>query len=248
MIVYDQFPGKIAISSSQKLIWNGVEEEVEKLSSTSPAKESEILSATSFLEDYRKELPAPNTFSKKKLPRIRSQDFILWINWVRDYFSDKNSILKKSPLSMIFTKFRRIMRGIISRWIFLDFNKSAIGDYIFFPLHFQPEMTTLVCAPYYINQVSIIEDIAKSLPVGVRLVVKEHHGSVGRRKLSDYLDIKKNWNVVLVAPHENTMEIIKNSKTVITINSTVGLEGLLLGKPVIAFLINHHFSGIYFAH
>lgn len=232
-IVHGQFPGKIAISNNEQLVWDGVEEEIKKFSNIAPSGE-EIIKAQKFLDDYRTTLPVPSSFSKKSLPGFTILDFKLFVRWVMDSFLSRNNsnIFYRSPLELIAIKLRRYLRSIFSKKIFnpLPLNKP---EYVFFPLHFQPEMTTLVCAPYCINQVAVIEDIAKSLPAGVQLFIKEHHGSVGRRRIADYLDIKKNWNVKLLGPHENTMQIIKNAKAVITINSTVGLEGLLLGKPVI---------------
>ena len=71
------------------------------------------------------------------------------------------------------------------------------------------------------------------MPSGFKLVVKEHQGSIGRRRLSDYIDIKKNWNVLLVGPQEDSIELVKKSKAIVTITSTVGLQGLLLRKPVV---------------
>ena len=50
---------------------------------------------------------------------------------------------------------------------------------------------------------------------------------------SDYKDIRSLWNVVLVGPKENSLNIIKKSKCIITITSTVGLQALLLKIPVI---------------
>ena len=46
--------------------------------------------------------------------------------------------------------------------------------FIFFPLHLEPERTLLMKAPFYTNQLSLIENIAKSIPIGYKLLVKEH--------------------------------------------------------------------------
>ena len=233
-IVHGQFPGKIAISNNEQLIWNGVEEELIKISEIGPSKE-EINKAQKFLVDYRSNLPVPSRFTKGSIPSLKYIDFKLFIKWVKASLGSKpnSNIFYKSPFRLLSLKLMRIFRSLLSRRIFDRLSENDPQDYVFFPLHFQPEMTTLVCAPFCINQVAVIEDIAKSLPAGTELIVKEHHGSVGRRRIIDYLDIKKNWNVRLVGPHEDTMNIIKNSKAVVTINSTVGLQGLLLGKPVV---------------
>ena len=46
--------------------------------------------------------------------------------------------------------------------------------FVYFPLHSEPEKALLLDAPYYSNQVDVIYNIAKSLPVGFTLLVKDH--------------------------------------------------------------------------
>lgn len=235
MLIYGQYPKKLIIASDHRLIWDGVEDEIDALKDTSPPSERELEKAKNFLENYRSVFPkTPIVYSRKSWPTISFLDFKLLYRWAKDYLLDKHSILNVNPIKLILLKILRIFRGYFSRSLFTKVDFDSFEDYVFFPLHYQPEMTTLVCAPFCINQVSVIEDLAKSIPVGMRLVVKEHHGSIGRRPISDYINIKKNWNVILVGPQENTMDLINHSKAILTINSTVGLQGILLGKPVIA--------------
>ena len=42
------------------------------------------------------------------------------------------------------------------------------------PLHFEPEATTLVHGSYFEDQLTVIRNLARSLPAGWELVVKEH--------------------------------------------------------------------------
>ncbi len=228
-----RFPGKLAVTDNKNLLWDGVEEEISKISSGSHVSEEETQQAIDFIKEYREVLPVPTAYSKKYLPRIRIKDLFLWYKWFRDYFSDNHGMVTTSPVVMLLRKFKRIIRSFLANRLFEKVDDNELGDFVFFPLHFQPEATTLVCAPHCLNQVSVIEDIAKSLPVGCKLVVKEHHDSIGRRRIRDYLDIKTNWNVVLVGPKDNSLELVKKCKGVVTITSTVGLQALLLRKPVI---------------
>ena len=54
------------------------------------------------------------------------------------------------------------------------------------PLHLIPESTTLVKAPYFINELTLIEAVSKSLPIGWFLYVKEHQSMLGERSI-EYL-------------------------------------------------------------
>ena len=80
------------------------------------------------------------------------------------------------------------------------FEAPYISDtYVYMPLHLIPESTTFVKAPFYVNELGIIEQISKSLPIGWKLYVKEHQAMVGERDLSFYKAVKKFPNVKLVA-------------------------------------------------
>ena len=104
--------------------------------------------------------------------------------------------------------------------------------YVLYPLHFQPEASTCVCAQKYEKQLFFIDSWAKSLPADTVLYVKEHYAILGHRELSFYKELKKYPNVVLIDPWENTRELIKHSVAVTTLTGTAGWEAMLLRKPV----------------
>jgi capsule polysaccharide export protein KpsC/LpsZ len=107
--------------------------------------------------------------------------------------------------------------------------------YVLYPIHFQPEASTLVQAPYYLDQAALIEDMSKSLPVGYQLYVKEHVSNRGRRPLSFYKKLRETFGVRLLGPDEDTWTLIRDAAAVAVITGTVGWEGLLFGKPVVTF-------------
>ena len=109
--------------------------------------------------------------------------------------------------------------------------------YVFFPLHFEPETATMVMAPMYLDQINLIQNMAKSLPINYKLYVKEHPFMVllGMRAPDYYKKLQKIPNVVLIKPEIKSEEIIMNAELVITITGTAGFEAVLLKKPVIAF-------------
>ena len=49
------------------------------------------------------------------------------------------------------------------------------GDYVFFGLHLEPEMALLLHAPFATDQLHLIRQTAKALPVGCMLYVKDIH-------------------------------------------------------------------------
>jgi len=116
------------------------------------------------------------------------------------------------------------------------FEKPKLNErYILYPLHFQPESTTLIHGKWYVDQASLIENISKSTPITHKIYVKEHPNGYGNRSLQFYKRIKRLQNVRLISPHENTFNLIRGCSLVATITGTTGWEALLFQKPVITF-------------
>jgi len=109
--------------------------------------------------------------------------------------------------------------------------------FIYFPLQLEPERTMLIPAPFYTNQIEVIINIAKSLPIEYTLYVKEHpmQKIMNWRSISDYKKILELPNVKFIHPLVSNQEIIKNCSLVITITGTSGLEAAFYEKPSIVF-------------
>lgn len=109
--------------------------------------------------------------------------------------------------------------------------------YVYMPLHLIPESTTFVKAPFYINELSIIEQVSKSLPIGWKLYVKEHQAMVGERDLAFYKAVKRFPNVRLMKfnYYSDPKPWINNAKGVIAISGTGAYEAAMLGKRSIVF-------------
>jgi len=108
-------------------------------------------------------------------------------------------------------------------------------DYVFYPLHKEPEVTLLVYSRPYLNQLEVVRTLARSLPVGMKLVVKEHPACLGYRRLKYYHKLLDIPNVGLLPPQTKSRDIIQHAKLVTVISGSIGLEALMLEKPVIHF-------------
>ncbi|MBI5728781.1 MAG: hypothetical protein HY983_00855 [Candidatus Magasanikbacteria bacterium] len=108
-------------------------------------------------------------------------------------------------------------------------------DYAFFALHLEPEVALLLQAPFVTDQLYAVRQMARSLPVGYVLYVKDHPQMVPFRPRTFYKELKKIPNVRLISPTIVSFDIIKHAKLVTTITGSVIWEGLLLGKPAIVF-------------
>jgi hypothetical protein len=151
------------------------------------------------------------------------------------YFGDREDPTMASPLRVIRNRLQRVARQRAAAWHRV-FEPPVEGEkYILYPIHYQPEATTLVQAPMYVDQVALIEDMAKCLPIGHRLYVKEHVTNRGRRPLEFYQRLRAIHAVRLLGPDEDTWTLIRKAAAIAVITGTMGWEGLLLDKPVITF-------------
>jgi len=109
--------------------------------------------------------------------------------------------------------------------------------FIYFPLHSEPERALSIASPFYTNQIEVITQIAKSLPVEYQLLVKEHPimEVKGVRSVSDYKELMKLPNVQLMHTSIKQEEFYKKCALVISIGGTSAFECGFYGKPSIVF-------------
>ena len=144
----------------------------------------------------------------------------------------------KTPLQVIL----KITNRSIRKWNVQRYLKKhtikKISDqkFIYFPLHYEPERNISIGAPFYENQIEVIANIAKALPVKYKLFVKDHPlmEKIGMRDISSYKKINDFPNVELVSKITSE-ELLKKCSLLITVAGTSGLEAAFYGKPSIVF-------------
>jgi hypothetical protein len=121
--------------------------------------------------------------------------------------------------------------------------------YVLFPLHYQPEASTTVRAPFFMDQCALAENIARALPAGYRLYIKEHSARIGCRPLRDVARLRAIPSARLIDPYADSRALVMNAKCVTVITSTMGWEALLLGIPVVVFgeALYTHCDGVHVA-
>ena len=117
-------------------------------------------------------------------------------------------------------------------------NYDAKQKYLYYPLISQPESSTQVRENMWINQLYIIEVLAKSVPFDWDVYVKEHPYNPGYRVRppSYYKEIQSYPNVKLLSVDIDSHEIMRNSQMVAIVSGTSGWEAIFFhDKPVIHF-------------
>ncbi len=115
-----------------------------------------------------------------------------------------------------------------SRWKGWEDVKDS--PFAYYPLHYDPEASTMAYTPMVTNQVAMIEALAKSIPASWTLAVKEHSLMMGRRPPEVYDALERMPKVELIHPFESSFAMTESAELTATIAGTVGLEAMLLGK------------------
>ncbi|CAN5368919.1 hypothetical protein BH23GEM2_BH23GEM2_21290 [soil metagenome] len=127
----------------------------------------------------------------------------------------------------------RVTRQALAGEGFADPDAYLRDPYLYFPLQVDPEASMMVCAPYRTNQLALIEDLAKAMPAGFKLLVKDHAPMLGGRPDGFYDRIRGMPDVVLVDPFADNYGLIASAALVVTVTGTVGWESIALRKPVL---------------
>lgn len=136
-------------------------------------------------------------------------------------------------------------RKLYTRYMKLATDKinSHNGPAIFFPLHYQPEVTTMPRGGAFVNQIKVIKHLSDAMPDDGHIYVKEHPSTFSTRtggnsnfRQENYYDwINKIPGVTLVHPGISSAYLQEATDFTACVTGAAGLEAMLRGKGVISF-------------
>ena len=129
--------------------------------------------------------------------------------------------------------------------IYVALNKDKLSGgerFIYFPLQHQPEASTGAVSPLIMNQIYVIENISKVMPLGFTLVVKEHPVSIGMREKRFYKFIQRLPRVKLLGDEYSGKDLILKSEIVIGYGGTSLFECVTNGKKIILISKDYMYS------
>jgi hypothetical protein len=148
---------------------------------------------------------------------------------VRALYDRDNDYLR--PGYFVTNYVRKQIRRSLSTRLYRPLEAGS-RPFVYFPLHVTDDYKIRRVVPHCEHQDAIVEQVAAALPQGYDLVLKEHPLSIGWNPVGMLRRLSGTGNVRLVHPHTSSHELIRRSEAVAVIGSTVGLEALLYGKPV----------------
>jgi hypothetical protein len=180
----------------------------------------------------------------RNLPRfVRS-----WIrtNW---YFTEQKFFFILSlRINRVYSRLRAL------RWLSVHGSVTALPEkFVFFPLHFRPERSTIPEANYFFDLASAITLLSQSLPTNFWIIVKEHPRQVGDGLIPDlrrthfseldlYNRIRRLPRVRFVPTSFPSRQLIERSSLVASCTGSALWEALQVGKPSLSFGNSWHSS------
>jgi len=188
------------------------------------------------------ELPDYHVLTRKAvltLPPLKDFAALLWRTMTR---RPPDSLAYPYHMKRFYWELRRYLkaRQLLSSGPFEDLEPLFKDSFVYYPLQYDPEATTMVLAPHATNQLTVIEALAKSIPAEWKIVVKDHYTMLGRRPGDFYKRLKEIPKVHIVSPAANTFDLIRACEMVAVVTGTAGWEAMQMGKRVLCMGPAHY--------
>lgn len=177
---------------------------------------------------------------KMELRFVPPQFFTTTKNLIGLYRQDNAKIKKEDPVKIGSIRFgrRKLIKKIVWKYItknFLQYDEPKYEEkYVYCPVYSGEETSYLVNDHYWAhNEMSLIKEVAFSLPKGYFLYVKEHPTNPGDLTFKELSELASIPNIRILRPTVDATEIIKNSQAVFVLQGTTGWEAFLAKIPVI---------------
>lgn len=109
-------------------------------------------------------------------------------------------------------------------------------EYLFYPIHLEPEATIEYFSFFFNDQIMMIGRIAHSLKTNQKLIIKEHPQQRGLLMTKRFRELKKKYsNLVFLPSTVSTYDIYPHIRCLVTLSGTAGFESWICKRPVIVF-------------
>ncbi|MDP3900354.1 MAG: hypothetical protein Q8Q23_04710 [bacterium] len=163
--------------------------------------------------------------------------------WMKNEEETLDAPMRGIQYKRIIRKRTRASRELRKYYESLAKGAELSKKFVYLPLAYQPERTTCPQAGVFDDQLLMVETVAKALPVGWKLYVKENPNQLRPANTFSHLYRCQEYyeriaglpNVRLIPTEVSTYKLIDGAKAIATATGAAGLEGLLRGKPALVF-------------
>jgi hypothetical protein len=186
---------------------------------------------------------------------IRTQSIVVPIKDRHQYRSAARKVLNVSNAKRLMEKLlakyvrgQHMEFGHIGRhaWTHLAMVRNSIamrrfytpladaGPFVYYPLHVPGDMALTLRSGEYLDQLALVDYLARTVPATHRVAVKEHPAMIGALDAARLRALLRTHdNVVVLPPETNNYEVLRATDVVVSVNSKSGAEAALLGKRVL---------------
>jgi Capsule polysaccharide biosynthesis protein len=222
------FPFYTVFPRPLRLYVNRVHAPIVDSAAVRPLDPDERAEVEAFIESYiARDAPLlPHRKARVTLPKLRDFARHVAVNAVWDR---ENEYLV--PRRFVTNTVKQRARAALATPMYQQ--PDPARPFVYFPLHVTQDFKVQRVIPHCVDQAYLIEQVADALPQGWDVVLKEHPISIGKNPLSFLRRLTHHPNVRLLPPRTSSHELIQTARAVVVISSTVGLEALLHGRPVL---------------
>lgn len=163
--------------------------------------------------------------------------------WMKSEEQNLGDPMRGFQYKLIINKWIKKNRALKKEYECLQEQVDFSEKFIYLPLGFQPERTTCPQAGVYDDQLLMIDTLARCLPQGWKLYVKENPNQLQGANIFSHMYRYKGYykhiaslkNVRLVPVNTSTYDLIKHAQAVAVGTGSAGWEALLRSKPAMVF-------------
>ena len=203
-----------------------------------------INDAKKYIDNFLKYKLPPYNYKAPYIADKRSFIFRIFEN-------DNNLSLIKFVLSNIIKigkRFRNLfykLLFLIEQHIIKPYNQDLYDPtlpYLYFGFHMPTESTVSLRSLPFTNQMALVQQVSRVLPYGYYLYIREHPHWPNRFPADSLKLANKYPHVRLISPKISNHDLIHNSKGIVTLNGTMGIEALMYNRPVLALAPNIYYK------
>jgi hypothetical protein len=136
-----------------------------------------------------------------------------------------------------FALLRTSVRGARARLNTRQFDISNVGSlperFVFYPLQYTPESSINVPAPYFVDQMRVVDALRFAMPSDCMLVIKEHPACLEMRPPKFMRQLRSRPGLLVAKCSIPSIELVRRAAATITVTGTAALEAFLLGRPAL---------------
>jgi len=169
--------------------------------------------------------------------------------YLRMFFRNVNIMSTHADLTGIQFKLRslgwkQLNKKLVREYVSIQESPDFSKEFIYVPLHYQPEASTSPLGGIYEDQLLMVETLAAALPNDWIIYIKEHPAQLSphitslppRFRYEGYFKSMANLKNVQILPiNTSTYDLIGHAKAIATVTGTAGIESIFRDIPALIF-------------